>query len=172
MSCIKYKIFFLLAAAFAMQSFHSGIQAMEHPFFVSVSEIRIDDQKKQLTLSCKLFTDDLQDALYKQFKWKADLKNESPEQDSLLQLYIKERVRIQYANANITLNWVGYEIEKEAVWCYLEGTVSQSGKHIQMTNKLLYDYLPKQSNIIHCYLNKKRKSYKLQQPESIAKFEY
>ncbi|MBK7426042.1 MAG: hypothetical protein IPI60_02890 [Saprospiraceae bacterium] len=168
----KYNFFFLLVAVFLMQSFHPGVQEIKHPFYASVSEIRIDDQKKQLTLSCKLFTDDLQDALYKQFKWKADLKNESPEQDSLLKLYIKERVGIQYADADIKLNWVGYEIEKEAVWSYLEGTFSQSGRSIQMNNELLYDYLPKQSNIIHCYLNKKRKSYKLQQPESIAKFEF
>ena len=75
----KYNFFFLLVAVFLMQSFHPGVQEIKHPFYVSVSEIRIDDQKKQLTLSCKLFTDDLQDAIYKQFKWKADLKNESPE---------------------------------------------------------------------------------------------
>lgn len=155
-----------------MLSFHWGKQVIKHPFYVSVSEIRIDDQKKQLTLSCKLFMDDLQDALYKQFKWKADLTKESQEQDSLLRLYISDRVGIKYADTDIQLNWVGYEIEKEAVWCYLEGNFNNPGTRIQMSNRLLYDYLPKQSNIIHCYLNKKRKSYKLQQPDEVAIFEF
>ncbi len=168
----KYNFFLIPIALFVSLSFQSEKPALIHPIYVSVSEIRIDDQKKQLSLSCKLFTDDLQEALYKEFNWKADFRKESAKQDSLLEIYIKERVSIQYADANINLNWVGSELEKEAVWCYLEGTFRQSGKSIQMINRLLYDYLPKQSNIIHCYLNKKRKSYKLQQPDTIAKFEF
>lgn len=149
-----------------------GDPELEHPFYLSVSEIRIDDNKKQVTLSCKLFMDDLQDALYKQFKYKADLTKQSEEQDSLLELYIQERVSIRYSDHDIHLIWIGYEIEKEAVWCYFEGNIKHSGTRIDMRNKLLYDYLPKQSNIIHCYLNKKRKSYKLQHPDEVAKFEF
>ncbi len=172
MSRAKYNFFFLAIAVIVLVSFQSAVSELRHPFYVSVSEIRIDDQKKQLSLSCRLFTDDLQDALYKQYKWKADLKNENAEQDSLLELYIIERVNVLYAGVDIKLQWVGYEMERDAVWCYLEGTFGQSGKSIQMTNKLLMDFLPKQSNIVHCYLNKKRKSYKLRGPEVVAKFEF
>lgn len=172
MSRTKYNFFLLAISVFALLSFNYTENELTHPFYVSVSEIRIDDQKQQVTLSCKLFMDDLQDALYKEFKFKADLTRQNEEQDSLLELYIQKRVSINYTTHDIPLIWIGYEIEKEAVWCYFEGSIQQPGNRIEMRNKLLYDFIPKQTNIIHCYLNKRRKSYKLQQPNAVATFEF
>ncbi|MFN7014244.1 MAG: DUF6702 family protein [Bacteroidia bacterium] len=143
-----------------------------HPYYVSVSEVRIDIAAKSVNVSCKLFTDDLQDALYRIYKTPIDLSKQNDNQTKMLESYIKERFKLTIGGKAIPLLFIGYEIEEEAVWCFLEFNKIESFGKVIIANNLLYDFLPEQTNLIHCYYNSQRKSYKLNNPDKIAVFEY
>ena len=141
-----------------------------HPYFVSVTEIRSDSQKQSLNISCRMFTDDLQDALYKQYKYQAELSKKDGTADAFLQKYIAERLQITVAGKPVPFQLVGYEIEEEATWCYLEAASFPGMGPVEIHNRLLYDYLPEQTNLVHFYRDGVRNSYKLVNPEATASF--
>ena len=143
-----------------------------HPFYVSVTEINVDTQKKSISLSCKMFTDDLQNTLYKIYKVPVDLSKKRSLNDSLVSRYVKERIIISLENKSINLKYIGYEIEEEAVWCYFESALTSEDKMIRVTHSILYDFLKSQSNFLHCYYNGYRKSFKLDNPEQSAVFSF
>lgn len=134
--------------------------------------MRIDSLNRSVNVSCKLFTDDLQDALYRINKVPIDLKVTNENQNKMLEKYIKERFKLTIGNKAIPLNFIGYEIEEEATWCYFEYSNIESFGKIVIINTLLYDFIPYQTNMIHCYYNTHRKSYKLDNPDKVAVFEF
>lgn len=143
-----------------------------HPYYVSISEIRIDTVSKSVNVSCKLFIDDLQDALYRINKIPVNLFKQENENNTMLENYFKERFKLSIGSKALPLKFIGYEIEEEAAWCYLEANKIESSGKVIVLNSLLYDYLPDQTNFIHCYYNQQRKSFKLNNPEKIAIFEF
>lgn len=134
--------------------------------------MRIDSLNRSVNVSCKLFTDDLQDALYRIHKVPIDLTVTNENQNKMLEKYIKERFKLTIGNKAIPLNFIGYEIEEEATWCYFEYNNIESFGKIVIINTLLYDFIPYQTNMIHCYYNRHRKSYKLDNPDKVAVFEF
>lgn len=140
-----------------------------HPYFVSVTEIRSDSKQQTLNISCRMFTDDLQDALYKKYQFKTELSKKDGQADAFLQRYITERLQIQVAGKPVSFQLIGYEIEEEATWCYLEAASFPGTGPVEIHNRLLYDYLPEQTNLVHYYRDGQRSSYKLVNPDATAK---
>ncbi len=141
-----------------------------HPYYVSVTEIRSDSRQQSLNISCRMFTDDLQDALYKKYRYRTELSQKDGQADAYLQQYIAEHLQITVAGKPVTFQLIGYEIEEEATWCYLEGASFPGTGLAVVHNKLLYDYLPEQTNLVHFYRDGERSSYKLVNPEATASF--
>jgi hypothetical protein len=71
-----------------------------------------------------------------------------------------------------TLNFIGYEKEEEAVWCYLEIKNAEMPKLITVENTLLYDFLPAQMNMVHAEVKGKKQSSKVSNPEKDLVFEF
>jgi hypothetical protein len=145
-----------------------------HPFYLSVTEIRADTSSKIISISCRMFTDDLQDALYKLHDMREEILP-GIENDSVklvLAEYLKKRLRIISLREEIPLKFLGYEAEEEATWCYLEGRLTSGDSKFHVKNTLLFDFIAGQSNMIHFYFQKERKSAKLNNPESTFTFDF
>ena len=168
---MKGRIFFFLGIAVAF-FWISSFRSVSHPYYVSVTEIRITSEKRTMSLSCKMFTDDLQDALASLYKLPADLAKRNIQCDSLINLYVQQRMRIEIGAENVEYKFIGYEIEEEAVWCYFESSFSSAGKQINVRSSILYDFLETQANFIHCYYDGERKSFKLVNPAQEASFDF
>jgi hypothetical protein len=137
--------------------------APAHPFYVSVTEITIKPAQKSIQIACKLFTDDLQDALYNLYNKQVDLTKPTAEHEQLLQRYLQERLQLKISGQSIQLSIIGFEQAQEATWCYLEATLyNQTVKEVFVNSTILCDYLPTQANLIHCkWDHVERKSYKM-----------
>jgi len=144
-----------------------------HEYYIGLAEVRIDTQKKTFNVSCKMFTDDLENALYKSKGRKLDLAEslEDNEAKALLFEYIKERFKIYADSKELNYQLIGFEMEDDATWCYLEMSKYKRAKKITVINSLLFDYLPKQINLVQLYIDKKNESVKLINPEMKAVFE-
>ena len=173
MAELLFKWFFpLLLTAIGRQEEAKG--RLNHPLYVSVTEINHNAGDKNLEVSCKIFTDDFEAALLKATGSKIDLFNPKDKQlaDKQIATYIKKHLAIKLDNKPVSLEFVGFERENEAVWSYLQVTNTPAPKKIDINNDLLYDTFDQQINLLHVSVGGNRKSTKLNYPDVTASFQF
>ena len=145
-----------------------------HPFHVSVVEIEHNAADKTLEISCKIFTDDFETILAKNYNAKVDLTNppNKAAMDTLVKKYIYSHLSLKANGRPVSLVYVGYEIDKEAAYGYVEVDNIPSVSKIDINNTLLYDKFDDEVNIMHVKVNGERKSNKLTYPDKEVSFSY
>jgi hypothetical protein len=159
------KLFVLLFLAVIGLSAHKAA----HPFYLSVTEVSVKSKEKIVEVSCKIFIDDFQQALFNEQKKSVNLQTNNSVNKDIVSKYVQSRLAITIGKP-ITLKFLGYEIEEDAVWCYFESQLTSNSKNIYIQNNILCNTLSGQANIVHCIYNKQRKSTKLNCPETKASF--
>lgn len=145
-----------------------------HPFHVSVIEINHNAADKDLEISCKIFTDDFEKLLAKNYKTKVDLANPTNKSamDSLVKKYIFSHLLIKADNKPTTFQYVGFESENDAINCYIEADGISSVKKVDVSTTLMYDMFDDQTIIIHTSVGGNRKSNKLEYPNKESSFSF
>jgi hypothetical protein len=145
-----------------------------HPFYVSVTEIHHNQKEKSLEITCKVFIDDMEDALRKSYKTKVDFSNDELQiiNNKLVADYFTKRLILSADGKPVKLNFIGYEKDSESVYCYFEVPNVVSVKKLDMINSILQDYIDSQINIVHVTFNGNRKSYKLDYPHKQVSFTF
>jgi hypothetical protein len=168
-SVCKWSIFSLLAVA--LTSFRP---ALPHPFHVSVVETEHNATDKTLEISCKIFTDDFETLLAKNYKVKVDLINppNKAAMDTLVKKYLLSHLSMKANGRPVVLNYVGFENESEAAYGYFEVENIAVLSKLEITNSILFDKFDDQMNIMHVKVNGNRKSTKLNYPEKEAVFNF
>ncbi len=131
-----------------------------HKFYFSLTSIKVDSAKKNLNVSCKLFTDDLEQILFNNYKVKYDLtkSTNNKEAEQAIYKYVTNNLKLNLNFKNVTLSWVGYETENDVVWIYLESNCKEKKfNNLKVTNSLLCDLTADQTNLIQ--FNWDNKSY-------------
>jgi hypothetical protein len=148
------------------------ILTLSHPFYVSVTEINHNAKDKSLEITCKMFTDDLEQILKKNYKVSVDLGNQKQQaqNDKIVSDYIKRHLVISADGKAVALSYVGYEKDVASVFCYLEVTNISGIKKLDALNSILQDFNEKQINIMHVMVGGNRKSTKLDYPQKTASF--
>ncbi|WP_142686206.1 DUF6702 family protein [Chitinophaga polysaccharea] len=141
-----------------------------HPFYASVTEISHDAGKKELQVSCRIFTDDLENTLKAQYKAPLDLTHPAnrKQAEGYVAAYLSQHLVITLDGKNIPLHFIGYRIEEDAVWSFLEAENIPAPKKVQVKNNLLYERHPSQTNMVHVLVGGERKSTKLDNPEDMV----
>lgn len=145
-----------------------------HPFHVSTTEINHNAADKTLEISCRLFSDDFESALTKVFNVKADFSNPAIKttMDTLVKKYINGHLQLKAEGKLISLTYIGFEKEKEAVYIYVQADNLSTVKKIEAVNSILYDLYDDQINIMHVVVAGNRKSTKLDYPAKQASFTF
>lgn len=164
---------FIVIAGMVFLLFCSFIPVM-HKYYVSLTEVHINTQKHTLDVSSRMFIDDLETELNKSTGKKIDLSasQKNKETEQLLYVYMEKNLRINVGGKLQRLNFVGFEVETDVVWCYLEVENFKGKGTVAIYNTLLYDSFPDQSNLINVYWNDVSKSAKLSNPEKMVDFVY
>jgi len=148
----------------------SGLMPLSntHPLHVSTTEINLNPKTRSLEISCRIFTDDFEDILAKNYKTKIDLSRADMHK-------AMDVVIAKYADSHLsfTVNgkvqkpvYVGYEIDHEATNVYLEMVNVNSLQNLSLYNTLLFDLFDDQMNILHVENNGQRKSTKTEYPNA------
>lgn len=147
---------------------------LSHPFYVSVAEINHNAKDKTLEISCKIFSEDLEEILKKNYKAPVDLANVKMQvvNDKMIQDYITGHLIINTDGKASRLSYVGFEKESAVVYCYFEVANISTVKKLEITNSILQDFTDKQTNIMHVIVNGKRTSTKLDYPKKQASFNF
>lgn len=136
-----------------------------HPFYVTVTEIEYNSKNKELGVSLKTFPDDLEETIRMYSGKKIDLTSKNNAQiNQLISTYLQQHLTIEINKNKKQLNYLGYEIDKEAVWVYFNIPKINSIKELKVISDVMYEYKPEQTNIVHININGSSKSYKLNAP--------
>jgi len=137
-----------------------------HPLHVSTTDISFNAQDNQVEVILTIFTDDFESALEKQFHTKADLTKPDAHaaMDALVKNYVNAHVQLKTGTNALPLNYIGFEINREAVNVYLESAKIAVPKKIDAEVSLLHNLYNDQLNIVHMTIAGNRKSAKLDYP--------
>ena len=137
-----------------------------HPIHVSTTNIEFNAKNAKLEVICTIFTDDFEAALQKQFHAPTDLNKADMHKamDAFVKAYIMANVKIKAGTAAANLNYLGFEINREATDIYFESDKIAPVKSIAADVSLLHNLFDDQINIVHITVNGIRKSEKLDYP--------
>jgi hypothetical protein len=157
--------------------FHKTIVLSEteaHPLHVSVTEINHNAAEKTWEISCKLFTDDFEKVLAKNYKTKADLINPAGKaaMEKLVNDFIQKHLVIKADGKLVQMLYLGFEKDNDAIYSYFQVDNTGSVKKLEITNTILHEMFTDQINLMHVIVEGKRKSMKLDYPETKAEVNF
>lgn len=160
------RLFSLISIGFLLSAFFF------HPYYMSVTELEYKPAEKELQVACKIFTDDLEETLKREFNKKVDIVNaaQKKENEQLLQRYLQKHFKLQLDNKAVALEFFGFEEEGEAIWIYLLAKNTAAFKSATVFSDVLYSYREDQLNIIHFKNKGERKSFRLNYPNNQVVF--
>jgi hypothetical protein len=145
-----------------------------HPFFVSLTEVEHNEKAKRLEVSCKVFSNDLEAALEKKYKTQLDIlqPGQRARIEPLIRDYLQQHFQVLVDGKPVTFQFLGYELEEDATWCYLEAPKVNQVKKLEVKNDVFFAEHPTQTNMLHVTVKGRRQSTKLDNPESKAVFSF
>lgn len=145
-----------------------------HPFYVSVCEIIVVEEKKSIQVMQRIFADDLEETLNKKYNLQLDVMalKDLKATDSVLSAYYEEHFAMTLDGEKADFTYLGAELEEDVVWCYLEASYEHDFREILVHNSLLMDEFEGQNNIVHVTKGGEIKSIKLTEnkQDGILKF--
>lgn len=140
------------------------ITAFKHPMHVSVTEIEYSEKSKSLKVTTHLFLDDIE----KQYREasgdrEADVLNPNikPEFDKFLKKYMLRSLSFQVNGKPSKPIYLGYEVEGEGLWSYIEIEGVNKLKTLEVRNTILLETYDDQTNLVHFEHNDNVQSAKL-----------
>ncbi|MFN3998873.1 DUF6702 family protein [Algoriphagus sp.] len=128
-----------------------------HPFFISLTEMRYNPESKKMEIAQKIFWDDLEVALGNEFKEKVDFLNpkDKPKLEGQLKEYLLKHNQVVVNGKALTLTYLGFEIEEDAAWFYLESSQTEIPNSVEVKSTILLNDFNGQQNIVHVYSQSK-----------------
>ncbi|HEY6974959.1 MAG TPA: DUF6702 family protein [Chitinophagaceae bacterium] len=145
-----------------------------HPFFVSMTDINYNSKEKELEISVRIFTDDLENTLRKYHSTDLDILHPADirQMNSFVNDYIQKHLLLNVNGSSAQMSFLGYEEQSESIWSYFEVKSINNVQKLNITNSLLHDYNTNQVNMIHVKANDKEYSTKLDYPDTSASFSF
>ena len=145
-----------------------------HKFYVSITSIEFVKEKSSLQIITKIFTDDIENALRKEYDKtiSLDSQKETEEADEFLKQYILQKIKIKINGKPVKLDYIGKEYDTDMVVAYIEVTGISDFKTVEIENKVLMEMFPEQKNIIHLKTSKSRRSLILEIDKPRGKLDF
>lgn len=145
-----------------------------HKFYVGIYQVNYASDKKMLQITTRIFVDDLNSALEKKFKKKFHLgeKNVGEDEVVLMNKYIFENFRIAVNGKPEPLDYRSCEMENNVIVGYYRITDIANVKTLACTNKVLFDFVTEQQNIIQTSVGGNKQNLLLTIDEPSGKLEF
>ena len=134
-----------------------------HPLHLSVCDIEFDSQNRSLEISQRIFADDLENVLRPKIGAKTDILNpvNKEQLSSAIRDYVLQNLQLQLNGKKVTPRYVGYEVDEDVVWVYMEVPNVRSLSTITVQNTLFFEVFEDQLNLINVKKDGKVRSLKL-----------
>ena len=137
-----------------------------HPYYVSVTEIEYNTRQAEMGVACKFFVDDLEEAIRDAGAAKTDLiRGDKNRNKKLLEEYLRGHLGIAADGKQVELKFIGFELDQEAIWCFLEASSVAPFSRLVVRGDMLFELRKDQVNLFHATVNGTRKSHRLVLPD-------
>ncbi len=132
-----------------------GWLVFAHPFHISLTEIKWNNETSHLEISQKIFWDDLEIALSDYHDEPIDFLNPANKEKLSKQIesYLQEQNMIWIEDKTVMVNFIGYEVEEDAAWFYLESEKVNKPMSIKVKNSLMLENFSDQKNVVQFYFD-------------------
>ncbi|MFD2936091.1 DUF6702 family protein [Spirosoma flavum] len=138
-----------------------------HDFHASVTQMQYDPKERTFEISIRIFTDDFEKALAEASKSKVNL-NATGKNDPLIEKYIQSH--FGYVNAQKQakpIKYVGYEVETDAHWIYLEMPYIEPFRGGSLKQNVLMELFDDQVNMVNVQYQGQKKTFVFRKNQSI-----
>jgi len=137
-----------------------------HEFYVSISYMEYDSERKAIEVQKKIFFDDFEIALKKKNNLeKFDiLKTKTEIVDKYIEAYLKENVSFEVNDKLYDINYLGHEYINGTINCYYEVLKIKKIKNIIITDRSLFSSFDDQENLIYFEMMNKLSTIRLKNP--------
>jgi len=148
-----------------------------HPLHLSVCNIEVDDEKKVMRVTIKVFTDDLENAVLKKTGTKVSLTDTEVldrKSDSLVNEYIQSCLVLSFDDdTKLKLDYLGRMTTDDSQKILFQVYDFERLDRIRVQNKVLCDLFDDQKNLVFVVYNEDNKAYSLgsENSEFIYSFE-
>jgi hypothetical protein len=127
---------------------------------MAIFQVQFVPEKKRVQITSRIFIDDLNKALEKNYHVKATIGNgpETPEEIAILKKYFGENLVIRINNQSYPLHYKSSEMEEDVLVSYFLITEVSKIQQLNIKNTLLIDWNSDQQNIMHFTVNETKKS--------------
>ena len=131
-----------------------------HKFYMSIYQINFVPEKKMLQITTRIFTDDLNTALSKNFNQKTHISEENESENDLILMkkYLSEHFTIKVNGQPKNLTFLSKELDANVVICYFRINAIPKIKTLEIKNTALLDLNSDQQNIIQTTIYGKKES--------------
>lgn len=145
-----------------------------HKFYVSVTQIDLATDKKELQITMRIFVDDMNTALEKKHSRKFYIasNNITTEDLKLMKDYLKEHFSIKVNQKPKEVVFYTKEMEDDVLICYLKVENVSKVTSLEVNNSLFLDVFTEQQNIIHTKISGNKKSLLLTESNSVGLLKY
>ncbi|MGX1025124.1 DUF6702 family protein [Flavobacterium sp. CS20] len=148
--------------------------ALNHKYYVGLTEIKFNPDKERLEIISRLFYNDFEKVLKARYGKDIVLKpsEQSKNVETFIKMYFDKKLSITTDNQVQTISYLGYKFDEDRINIYLKITNIQNFKNIKVQNLLLTDVFEDQKNIVHCFKLQQKKSVLLTRfdSEAVLKF--
>jgi hypothetical protein len=160
----------------ALWNCHTASIYARHPIHATVTSIEYNTKTKGFEVSCKIFADDLEEAVKRATGTQAYIGSGAKEVKNvnvLLEQYLRKHLRLEADGKPLT-NWtfVGKELEGEAVWCYVELPHTVAVKRLFIENTILMEMYDDQTNLVNVQIGSTRRSALLRKNKQMETLEF
>ena len=137
-----------------------------HEFYVSISYMEYDSERKAIEVQKKIFFDDFEIALKKKNNLdKFDiLKSKTELVDNYIEAYLKENISFEVNDKVYDINYLGHEYINGTINCYYEVLKVKKIKNIIITDRSLFSSFDEQENLIYFEMMNKLSTIRLKNP--------
>ena len=151
--------------------------AMLHPLHFSVTNIEYNKNNKSFDISLKIFTDDLENAINKNYGKKLNLSQDDKNNDTnkLIKKYINNNFSIIVDDKKMNeKNFVFKDVKfnENSTWIYYEYKKIKKIKTVSIKNSILMDIFNDQTNLIIFKYLDCQKGFQLQNKNDKAVVNY
>ncbi|MBC7909179.1 MAG: hypothetical protein H7Y30_01680 [Pyrinomonadaceae bacterium] len=147
---MRKKLYILSAIALLLTvTAHAPSAAAPHTFHTSLMRVEYNRQEQLVEVSIQVFSHDLENILSRRSKKRIRL-DKTPEAAKLALAYLNDAVNLKNRDGQLkTFSWVGMESQADAVWLYVETKMPEGLDGAQIRNRIFFDLLEDQVNLVH-----------------------
>jgi hypothetical protein len=145
-------------------SIGQGAYSANHEFYSAIIEVDYSEERGDLRLSFRFFTDDLTLALERELGYKMSWDDVPNEADELhVAKYLNEHFKLSLDGQPLGWQWLGMEYEDESLWAYAELQGKHDVEELRLKCTLLLRYFPAQQNMVRIKWKQKNASWNFNQ---------